>query len=751
MRAALAVALAALLCPCPTSAGTLQVSVVDDAGSDRSATITIIATPRSVSADQRRLQARIGQPASFADLEEGLWEIGVDVDERWWEPTLVYVAEDDQKEVRLKLYPTADLRGRLSLDPAGTGQPQELEVFFSLNDGRGRVGVPSQGGDRCRIEDDRFLCRVPAGLRNVRLRIPGRQSHFLWGLNLPPGSARDLGIRTFETGSAVFGFVPACEGKAPDPTCKVKLEPYQGPAPSRADARRRSALTLEESVDEQGFFYVGGLTPGTYELSAHKQGFAPSTLLPLHVHPGTESEIVDPIELQPPVDLVVEVMPAQDPWGREWAVEVFELGLAPGTARLVGRGSLEDGRWHRPGLAQGTYRLRISDRSGSRWLTKELEIAPRTGVLHLAMPVVSVRGKVTLGNSPLAAELWFGGRYGERRLHTESDADGFFQTYLPESGMWRIGVHARDPGVTRTLKGVRVPEPEDGRPVTVDLRLPDTRLFGKAIDDEGRPVSDATVTVIDFKTRERPAMTRTDEIGDFSFHGLEPGAVQVSAQRGELRSNEVVAHLQDEPSPTRLFLTLRRAQEIRAVVRGPRGPVVGAVALTTPVGASVGDKVATDVQGRFSTRVPADTTALDVVVLPPGYVFTAQRLPITQGTVDVQLAEHGGTLMIPGGLTALFDVARGGDSLLLFNGPVTIQPQLLEEWERIQKALGHDTGEFELTILPDVAPGVYRTCLISPAEVSSFALRQSDPGRCISSQVVPGGTTLLDPADLRED
>lgn len=51
---------------------------------------------------------------------------------------------------------------------------------------------------------------------------------------------------------------------------------------------------------------------------------------------------------------------------------------------------------------------------------------------------MEILGRVTLGDDPLAATLWFGGRSGVRRIRFDSDEKGRFDGWLPEEGTWPV-------------------------------------------------------------------------------------------------------------------------------------------------------------------------------------------------------------------------------------------------------------------------------------------------------------------------
>ena len=52
--------------------------------------------------------------------------------------------------------------------------------------------------------------------------------------------------------------------------------------------------------------------------------------------------------------------------------------------------------------------------------------------LLIAMHLSAVRGRVSLGEKPLAARIWFGGEFGVQRVAMRADDTGEFHGFLPE-------------------------------------------------------------------------------------------------------------------------------------------------------------------------------------------------------------------------------------------------------------------------------------------------------------------------------
>lgn len=742
------VLLAALLGLLSTTAGaaTLEVVALDQAAAAEGEDVacTVVVAPRSGSAEAMRVPTRPGETVRLPDLDEGLWEVRVDAPDRWTESRIVHLTPGQTERSVIHLQPLAHIAGTVQADGNGAAAEPPMHLAFTAGQDSDDHQLAMPASVPCDVDTGTFRCPLPAGLWNLRLRTPGHVSHFFWDFKLEDGETTNVGHLVFEEGSSVFGFVPACEGEEPDPSCSVECRPYFGPASSPLDENRREILKSTVPVDERGFFHAHSLAAGTYELEVSKEGLASTSVFPVEIFPGAETEIAEPIHLARPVTASVSVQPPLDPEGRPWRIGFFEVGLAPTEVRPIARGSLRDGRWRSSPIAPGEYRVHILDRRGSRWHAQSWTVDAENPDLDIQLPIMTVEGTVRLGEQPLAAELVFGGRFGERSVATESDDDGTFLVDLPSRDSWDVGISSAAPSVHRTLKEVPVPKPEGGGRAHLELTLPDTRIFGKVVDSHGVPVAKALVTAIDYQRREHPETIRSDDLGNFEFLGLGPGSIRLNARKSGMHSDDETAHLADEQSQSRRFLTLRRGTIVQGQVVSSRGPVAGARVTVMPVGSTVGAERVTDALGRFSSHVPSSSSALDIVVRSPAAALTATRTPILDGQVTVQVDDDGGHLLIPGGIRSLAQTTPSGLALVFLRGPVLISQASLVEWHAIQGSLSHDDNPGQEIVLRNLAAGEYRACALRGDEIQAFVDRRVEPVRCVSTYVVPGQVSLLD-------
>jgi hypothetical protein len=139
-------------------------------------------------------------------------------------------------------------------------------------------------------------------------------------------------------------------------------------------------------------------------------------------------------------------------------------------------------------------------------------------------------------STPLPAKLSFGGRFGAVRIEAQADQKGNFKALLPKAGEWVVHVESEDPPVQHEFPKLQVKPKTGTQRAEIDLRLPDTTLRGRVIDDKGEPIAKAIVTALAYGAiREDEVQPRTDEAGHFEFRGLLPGATLFEADAGQDR------------------------------------------------------------------------------------------------------------------------------------------------------------------------------------------------------------------------
>jgi len=634
----------------------------------------------------------------------------------WSEPRPLLVAGDEAgeagspRDVTLLLRPAAKVAGRLVF-PSGEGPVDEL--LLTLDRARDFSRQPPRDAlhavETCAVEPKgEWRCTVPALPLDLKLRVSGYVSHYLWAVKPRAGETRNLGDQRLERGASVAGWVELEDGGPPGRETRVTLEPSA--LVPREQARRRGLSRLERQaeVDERGFFHLDAVPPGRYGLRVEKQGYVPVERV-FQVLEGREVVVRPPLVLARPVAFELRVTPPRDPYRRPWEPSLLPAeGGEPST--LVGA----EGRW-KTALAPGDYYLTIRsgrDRYRHTWLEERLTVAPGDPPFDLRLPVVEIVGRVLLGEDPVEAVVVFGPPHGGREIRIDAPEDGELAGYLPSEGEWPVRVYTEETG-WRSLPPVDVELADGDRYAELELVIPDTTVVGDVVDENARPVEGARVT--GFQTGEELLVDAafSDEEGQFRLRGLQPGSTVLSAVgpafQGQSSGTMVTVEKTGETGPVRLVLEKR--EELRGRVVSRYGPVAGARLQMRLQGLDFymmeQGRVVTGPDGRFRARVPAGATGVQILVLPPGFAATTVTLPAPfEEEMAIEVEEMGGTLVLEGSLDGAAD---GGLQLLIQGSPVPLA--YLRPW----MALHGSERRGDRWVLPQMAPGLYALCPPAPS------------------------------------
>jgi hypothetical protein len=479
-------------------------------------------------------------------------------------------------------------------------------------------------------------------------------------------------------------------------------------------------------------------------------------VFPLELWTESETVLRDPVVLRAPVALDVRVTPPLDWLGRAWRVTILRASdfssshesepVYEGTAGKDGTLAL---RQQRP----GSFFVQIFDSVGNSFYANPdvSVLRPEDGKLDLEIHMVDVDGEIHLGEEPLAATLWFGGRHGGARSEMHSDAEGLFRGVLPRAGEWRVEVRSHEPPIDANLR-VMVKADRDDR-ARVILQIPDTHLFGEVVGEDGTPVSGARVTL---GAAGLGVRADTDAEGGFSFRGFAPGPVTLSASKsvgGEVWVSDgqlMMTLTSSARGPVRL--QLQPTTLIAGSVRCEGQPIAGAlveIATRRPPTRGFRDTTRTGLDGAFSARIRRGVESIQVIVSPPGRaLFTTEVAPVSP--LDLETPARGGSLEI----TA---PKRGGEEpkpqLVVFYQGLPIPTTTLYTWAR-----GHGVvsdGIDRPISLPDLSPGRYRACLGDPSTLATTAHDLGDwtlgLTECREADVVEGLAAALDFSSTQPD
>jgi hypothetical protein len=656
------------------------------------------------------------------------------VAEGFWGETLTLVPREAASVRRLRVFPAGRIHGKVAL-PAGEKPLPSLALRFQTS--FAAAAEPLDATVVCPIEKDRFACEIPAGQLDLRLRTDrGFAPVYLWGTRVTPGKATDLGELRLRRGASVSGWVQTADGHPPSSECRLKLAPGSAATNDLKVRDQIAKATLEVAPSGKGFFQIVGVPPGRYELTARQPGSAETRVAPIDVRPDLESQVLDRLVLAPPVTFDITLDPPVEPYGSPWRIELSQRvdPDVPASNSTSGTASPE-GLWHVPGVAPGTYELRVIGDQKAVWHEEFLDVKPGQSSLRIDLPVLRVEGRILIGEEPLAATLWLS-RKGGRRLRFDSDDHGRFSGVLPGEGLWVPQIQSTAGRLHVALDPVEI-KPSQGKNLAkVEIRVPETRLVGQVVDEAGQPVPSAQILA---RHLEKDATDQfvADEKGEFSIRGLHPGPLVVKAEDGERQSDFTPADVPREGDSPWLRLVVRKTQTFEGRVVSPAGGAPGAMILAWSAfngqsAASLTQTVSA-ADGSFHFDLPASTTTLSLAVFPPGYAMRLLTLPVSPGQpIEIPVEPQGGSLTL--------ELADKGPSPLLVHGGIFVVPSMLRTWARMQGVPFSASGRL---VLPNVEAGPYSLC-VGKAAVSSLKQGAEPPAAsCTGGVLAPNGELVL--------
>jgi hypothetical protein len=682
---------------------------------------------------------------SALKLRPGRWILKADAKDYWGAPLQLELT-GEPAIVTLDLWPAGTLEGGFAAEPR-MKPPSDLRVFFRPGPGTAASQPPPASESSCQVDQaSTWRCKVPAGTLDLRFQSGGFVPRYLWGVRIEPGGTVRPGRLELRQGSAVQGWVVTADGTPLGNFATVSLRPRIGGAVRDAGERTRlESLRFEGSVNARGFFQIEGVPPGAYLLEARREGFAPS-IVSVRVAPGEVTEVANPpLKLDLPKVVEVFVDPPADPVGQPWSVRLQRLDRdASVVATFAGGVAAGDGAWRQPGVPAGSYLLRVSRNGGETWWSGELKVDESLAPVYVRMDLVTVRGTVRFGKEPLPAKILFGGRFGATRVEAQSNEKGIFEAVLPRAGNWPVYVTSDQPAVEREIPRVKIQPKPGTRVADIALRLPNTVLRGRVIDEKNDPLPNAIVSAMSQgDVIEDPVQARTDDDGHFEIYGLLPGPTLLEADAGEERAVDPVTADVEEGNDAKSWILIAGPRlRIAGTVVSPAGPVPGARIKAAPVGSPyiAVRSVTSDAQGRFEIRLPRKTREMSLSVSAPGFAFRMLRVPVPESReLGINLDQTAGTLVVEKEEELDFADPNAPMIYLLHGGSIEALPQLMG-WAT---AAGAAPAGTKRTIIPSLEPGTYQACLVRPVEWAGLAFGIVPRDRCASGSLAANGELTL--------
>ena len=473
---------------------------------------------------------------------------------------------DDAERIELSLFRLATLSGVVQ-DPDGrpisgadVGRqrtPQEIR----------RIGLLGDDSERARTDKEgKFTIEgITPGSVSLVAEAAGFAESEPVGVEVTPSQSVDSVVLTLRVGGKIVGEVYDADG-----------EPEAG---SPILAQRPSALGLQRWArsDAEGKFTIENMIPGSYQVMVMpdqetvegERGeddftsiFAEMRLTMVDVKDEEESFVQlgsppgDPVRVYGQVELdsrgVPEVMVTFVPDGGERGAMRFTTTDERGEYELEvtspGRYMVSMQKIGGTGQSQSLSVFEDIPEADDHRLNLGLPVGKITGRVIGADGQPAVKERVTLFSE--AARL--DGNYAE----AQTDEEGRYELGWLRGGSYTVaaggvfmgGVIGEATGNGRQLLGgVRVDEGQWVR--DVDFRMKrSARLAGRVLDENGNPVIDASIYLIDENGRHIEAFSTvvTDGTGKFEYEGVQPGTYGVRARaKGRASAEPVMVRLRE--------------------------------------------------------------------------------------------------------------------------------------------------------------------------------------------------------------
>ena len=608
--------------------------------------------------------------------------------------------------------PTGEVSGLLEM-PRHEKMPKKLTGRIRIPAAHPQPDLPDELTVDCPVADGRWVCHLPGGRFDLRLRARGYLSHFLWNVEVRERRRLDLGPLDLRRGASVVGRIKGEGGDVSPRECTVSLSPLaHGYDHTATENSRREQRRLKGEVLEGGFFRFEGVRPGDYVVEAVQAGLGEARLFPVTVMENAETEVQQALVLQPPLDLEIVLQPPLDPHDRPWRWQLHEESEGPFRSRQVAQGvASEDGFANPKDLRPGEHTVTVEDVDGHRFALEQIPLSPTNRQLFVDFSPVWIEGTLRLGEETLSAEIHFGGKGGKHRVILESDEEGKFSGVLPEEGEWKAYIRSRHPQIKTEVSGIEVRRLEGAPAARVTIELPDTEIAGEVVDEGGRPVFAASVHALRLESASSSS-ARTDRKGRFRLRGLPSGPQMVSAHDADETSEQLLVHAEENRPKLNLRLVLRKDEKISGQVLAPSGGVPGARLIAVSFQADgtpmlLGREATTDVHGHFDLAVPGAGQRIQLAVLAPAYAF--RLVEVTTGRrepLNLQVEPQAGSLNLD-----LRSITAEGEEtrlqpVIVMNGKI-VDGHLLRHWALLN---GEKNADPSRLVVPRLSPGLYGAC-----------------------------------------
>lgn len=542
---------------------------------------------------------------------------------------------------------------------------------------------------------------------------------------MEPPKTTSLGTISFVPGASVRGSVHPVRGRAD--VCHVDLALVTRNAP--ASASMEGLKPTRTTVDPKGRFRFLGVAAGRYRVTAGCPQLVDDSQ-EIDVVPKLEAEILAALRPDEPKSVLVVLSSPFDTLGKPWSLALWRVeddNHEPVPLAATGT----NGEWKLEGLrARARYLVDVRDSLGFDWKSVEFIPDDSGGRVEIDVEGYRFRGRISLGQAPIVADLVFGGRRGNR---FQSDERGEFKGELPRLGLWRVEIHTES-GVQRVLK-VPVVKPPSAVEASVEIVLPGGTVEGSIVEPSGTLAARATLTFSTTSNKESFEQLVV-EGGRFRLSGLPDESLTMTASSVSGSSEPTVVDVGDESVPGQITLQLKGLKWFRGRVVGVDGVgVAGATVfpLMRPEASSdLSAPMAAELDGSFEVPLRPGASHVDLVISAPGYAVRVLRAPADHPEqTRILLGVSGGTLRIS-------TAKRTGKIPVLYHAGAYVVAMAIPLVSSVRMPPPERPDEL---VVSGMEPGEYTVCFVDP---SAWPPRPETVSGCASGVLHASAVVVLE-------
>jgi len=571
--------------------------------------------------------------------------------------------------IRLTLKASCTISGRVEL--ADGGSPVGGTVRAAQGDARTNPWLLRQGGAGVPVAEDGSFVIEDAAPGQVTLvaRVPGSPTGISDLLNLMEGIDMPGVLVRLDRGISISGQVTMTGGGAvTGAEINIFGRGNSRQFPGFGGPRGGSSVTVAQT-DDDGEFVLSGLTPGSYTVTARKDGLIPVTIS--NVDPAAGEILSLKMSEGATISGVVTSDAGQPVSGM--SITLRKQGRNSG--RMPQATSGPDGAFKLTGVPEGTFTVSATSgwggklnytsatREGVHAGDSDVQLTVAEG-FRITGQVIDPEGKPASG---LTVRVYSsGGRGRSTNKWAQVKFDGSFEVSGLASGNYSVTVEARGGGLASTV----VPNVAAG---TEGMRI----LLSQAMDIEGVVVASDGGPGTNVRVSAEPmpgsqgsrGSGRSGSDGNYSVGGLSPGNYKLTfIARGRYIS-QVLSNI--PAGAAGVNVRMEEGLVVAGRALGPDGAAASAVTLlANPVKGGGSVQVNTDAEGKFRFGgLTEGKYKITVQRSQMGFVLP-EPVEVDAGTEDLKLKLHAG-LSITGSVInsqgrgvsgAWVSMRRGGSS-----------------------------------------------------------------------------------------